>query len=44
VTEFSQTLIARSGYERGGFADVYDTNRPAPPPALLDVLQLTGAS
>jgi SAM-dependent methyltransferase len=40
VAEFSRTLIGRSGYERAGFADVYDTHRPAPPPALLDILQL----
>jgi ubiquinone/menaquinone biosynthesis C-methylase UbiE len=33
-------LIERSGYERAGFADVYDSYRPAPPPALLDILQL----
>ena len=40
MDEFSRTLISGSGYERGGFADLYDTNRPAPPPALLDILQL----
>jgi len=31
-------LIGRSGYEREGFADVYDASRPSPPDALLDVL------
>jgi SAM-dependent methyltransferase len=40
VSSFSETLIARSGYERDGFADVYDAYRPAPPAALLDILQL----
>jgi predicted O-methyltransferase YrrM len=38
VSEFSREVIARSGYELEGFADVYDEYRPAPPPALLDVL------
>ena len=33
-------LIGRSGYEAEGFADVYDAHRPAPPLALLDLLQL----
>jgi SAM-dependent methyltransferase len=40
VGEFSRTLIGRSGYERDGFAAVYDAHRPAPPGALLDILQL----
>jgi SAM-dependent methyltransferase len=40
VNEFSQELIDRSGYLAEGFADVYDRHRPAPPPALLDVLAL----
>jgi SAM-dependent methyltransferase len=40
VDEFSRTLIGRSGYEAEGFADVYDAHRPAPPPALLDILHL----
>jgi SAM-dependent methyltransferase len=38
VDEFSRTLIGRSGYEREGFAVVYDAHRPAPPEALLDIL------
>jgi ubiquinone/menaquinone biosynthesis C-methylase UbiE len=38
MSEFSQELIARSGYLNEGFADVYDRYRPAPPPELLDVL------
>jgi len=40
MSAFSQTLVARSGYERDGFADVYDKYRPTPPAALLDILQL----
>jgi ubiquinone/menaquinone biosynthesis C-methylase UbiE len=40
VEEFSRMVIGRSGYEAEGFADVYDADRPAPPPALLDLLQL----
>lgn len=40
MARFSQTLIERSGYERDGFAAVYDTYRPTPPAALLDLLQL----
>jgi SAM-dependent methyltransferase len=38
--DFSRTLIGRSGYQREGFADVYDAHRPAPPAALLDILEL----
>jgi SAM-dependent methyltransferase len=37
---FSEGLIERSGYARDGFADGYDSNRPAPPSALLDILLL----
>ena len=40
MADFSRTLIGRSGYERDGFADVYDTYRPAAPETLLDILQL----
>jgi SAM-dependent methyltransferase len=40
MTDFSRTLIARSGYEGEGFAEVYDRFRPAPPRELLDVLML----
>jgi SAM-dependent methyltransferase len=40
MSAFSEMLVARSGYERDGFADVYDAHRPAPPAALLDILQL----
>ena len=38
VSEFSRELIGRSGYDRDGFASVYDAARPSPPTALLDVL------
>ena len=40
MARFSETLIGRSGYERGGFADVYDAYRPRPAAAVLDILQL----
>ncbi len=40
LSGFSRDLIDRSGYRRAGFADVYDTHRPAPPDALLDILLL----
>jgi SAM-dependent methyltransferase len=40
VARFSETLIERSGYAAGGFADVYDAYRPQPPAAVLDILQL----
>jgi SAM-dependent methyltransferase len=40
VTEFSRGLIDRSGYEREGFAELYDRHRLAPPPALLEILTL----
>jgi SAM-dependent methyltransferase len=38
VSEFSQELIDRSGYEREGFAAHYDRYRPRPPAALLETL------
>ncbi|MGH3004194.1 MAG: class I SAM-dependent methyltransferase [Gaiellaceae bacterium] len=38
MSDFSRTLIARSGYGGRGFADTYDAFRPSPPQALLDVL------
>ena len=34
----SSRLIRQAGYQRHGFAETYDLNRPAPPLALLDVL------
>ena len=36
--EWSRDLIERSEYSRAGFADRYDSARPAPPAALLDLL------
>lgn len=38
MSDFSRTLIRRSGYAQAGFAAGYDEHRPAPPEALLDVL------
>jgi SAM-dependent methyltransferase len=38
VSEFSRTLIERSGYDAEGFADAYDRYRPSPPPELLEIL------
>jgi SAM-dependent methyltransferase len=40
VSEFSRTMIDRSGYETEGFADLYDRSRPSPPPELLRILSL----
>jgi SAM-dependent methyltransferase len=40
MSEFSRTLIERSGYDSDAFADLYDRSRPAPPPELLDILSL----
>jgi SAM-dependent methyltransferase len=38
VTQFSEELIARSGYQRPGFAARYDRFRPRPPRVLLELL------
>jgi len=38
VSEFSRSLIEKSGYEREGFAAHYDRFRPRPPRALLELL------
>lgn len=38
MTEFSRRLIDSSGYERTGFAETYDRNRPRPPLVLLEAL------
>lgn len=38
MTEFSRRLIDSSGYERTGFAETYDRNRPRPPAELLETL------
>src|SRR5437773_12025773 len=40
VSEFSQELIARSGYSSDAFAQVYDAYRPVPPDDLLAILAL----
>ena len=40
MSEFSQELIARSGYSTDAFAQVYDAYRPAPPDDLLEILTL----
>ena len=40
MSEFSRGLIERSGYERAGFAEVYDRFRPSPPPELIRILML----
>ncbi len=40
MSEFSRELIGRSGYEREGFAEVYDDHRPSPAAAVVDVLVL----
>jgi len=37
---YSQRLLRGSGYARPGFAAGYDSHRPSPPPALLDMLCL----
>lgn len=38
MSEFSREVIQRSGYEREGFANLYDAHRPSPPPARVDGL------
>jgi SAM-dependent methyltransferase len=40
VDRWSEELLSSSGYERSGFAAGFDSNRPAPPPVLLDILCL----
>jgi SAM-dependent methyltransferase len=40
IEQYSGLLIQRSGYTNPDFPGGYDANRPAPPPALLDVLCL----
>jgi ubiquinone/menaquinone biosynthesis C-methylase UbiE len=40
VSDFSRELIGRSGYEREGFAEMYDEHRPRPAAAVVDVLLL----
>jgi ubiquinone/menaquinone biosynthesis C-methylase UbiE len=38
MSKFSRELIGRSGYEREGFAEVYDEHRPSPAAAVIDAL------
>jgi SAM-dependent methyltransferase len=40
IEHYSERLLRTSGYEGDGFAAGYDSHRPSPPPALLDVLCL----
>lgn len=40
MSDFSRTLIERSGYESSAFAELYDRFRLAPPRELLDILTL----
>jgi ubiquinone/menaquinone biosynthesis C-methylase UbiE len=40
VDRWSERLLESSGYERSGFAEGFDRNRPAPPEALVDLLCL----
>jgi SAM-dependent methyltransferase len=38
VSYYSERLLRTSGYASTGFAEGYDSNRPSPPEALLDIL------
>ena len=40
IEHYSERLVRGSGYARPGFAAGYDSHRPSPPDALLDVLCL----
>ena len=40
IEHYSERLLRGSGYARTGFAAGYDSHRPSPPDALLDVLCL----
>src|SRR6266545_4264909 len=40
IEHYSERLMRGSGYARTGFAAGYDSHRPSPPPALLDLLCL----
>jgi SAM-dependent methyltransferase len=44
LSGFSQELIGRSGYLSEGFAEVYDSYRPSPPPEVLDVLTVVAGA
>jgi SAM-dependent methyltransferase len=38
IENYSERLLRGSGYASGGFAAGYDSHRPSPPAALLDIL------
>ncbi len=40
IEHYSERLLRSSGYSGDGFAAGFDSHRPSPPPALLDVLCL----
>ena len=40
VDQWSEQLLRSSGYEKSGFAEGFDANRPSPPAALFDLLCL----
>jgi SAM-dependent methyltransferase len=40
IEHYSERLLRRSGYSQPGFASGYDSHRPSPPQALLDILCL----
>ena len=40
VDQWSERLLRSSGYEKSGFAEGFDANRPSPPAALFDLLCL----
>ena len=40
IEHHTERLLGASGYARTGFAHGYDSYRPSPPPALLDILCL----
>src|SRR5436309_2162724 len=40
IEHYSERLLRRTGYERPGFAEGYDSHRPSPPATLLDMLCL----
>ena len=44
MSAFSHELIGRSGYLSEGFAEVYDSYRPSPPPEVLDVLTVVAGA
>ena len=40
MDEWSERLLQGSGYDRSGFPEGFDANRPSPPEALVDLLCL----